>query len=144
MKTVAVFQSEFFNPDAGWDEVAGVQRVPAGKDCAQRLLEELIQRGVAFDHKEPIEAETAWLLHPKRDDHSYAVMVTWAAPVDDSDKNRYWAVFLQHRRGILKQMFLPSAGSQLQELHLMVQGIFADHVQNGVIRDLQWHSEDDF
>jgi hypothetical protein len=146
MNSVAIFQSNVFDSDAGWDESAGVQRPPAGKDCAMRIAESLGRRGIELDPDDVIEGETAWFLYPQIDNRNFEIMVSWATQLADSDHNKYWAVFIFIRTGILRRLFTRKEmrDVDLHPLQSVIEEELSALADAGIIHDIEWVTNEEF
>lgn len=97
MKSIAVFASEAFDHDAGWDEESATQKMPSGRDRAVHLIADLQKRDVKVENSEPYQEEVGWIVGVEIGDQRFEVFASWCAP-NSGDGPFLWAVTLSARK----------------------------------------------
>lgn len=93
-RNVLVFRAELFGLDFP-SERDDPSTLPAGRECALFIKENLIPRGFVVPEYDPVEGEECWQIDVEKDGSRYSLFVMWAPlgipPLD------YWVVQVSKR-----------------------------------------------
>jgi hypothetical protein len=137
MKTILVFQSSAFDP-----EPKDAPK-PAGRDCAEYVMKQLLRQGLSFAYATPIEGDAGWFLYPELKGVKYELVIQWATALES--KEDYWFISIKVWRSWLASLFGKRASnSDVDVIRLVIHELFLAEEHTGLVRNLMWLTQDEF